>query len=779
MAERYAPRIGEQQLPGARLGGAGMPNIGVDIGTAAGVGDVGKAVSQLGAMAFQKQEEYDMLVVEEANNRYTQSLHSHINDSETGLLATRKGKDAIADRSVSKDFGAKSKEIATAIRDEMKMNKRQAELFERVSINTAFPFFKQMQDYENQQLQEYKGQVFQGTMETQRQAMLNAPYEKTAFDTAWSYAEAAINLQYQHLPEEAMTAMKAQIKSQWEADRIMVVAAKDPLSAYAMAEASDVLNADQKADLVSKLKGEADKVYYQQEADAIWDQFGRNEEAANNFIRDNFQGSERDAISGYYSNRLGGDRQAEAHSRQDLAQAQQDFFQSNFIDNMLSEKPFDMAQADEWLRTNKISINQYDAIRNYNHNIGNTARASEYLRDKVHGKEKWDAMSIADKDAALQNHFYGSTDNSALMEELRDGIMNGRVTAADINNQWSAGRKITTAQRAELQEMLRSTNPKENPVLSKINTMHYNKIDVDVKRLVSYERQGDIPVADITNIAKSLYTQAYTEAMASGTLPKDPEQLNQFLDKIRKDAVVQAIQQDAAIKLEESNFNWSGIFTPGSPWFTEEPTAVGERIEEYRAEPVQPIVVQTAQASGGFTSSGPYYLASSLPPSPRAMLGNIPEASLSDAFGVKRPTGIHNGVDFRAPAGTPIQIVDFGLDNMVVTSVIKSDTAGNALTFSGKDRSGRTIYVTIMHMQSTPLKKVGDSLAINDIIGYVGNTGRSRGNHMHLEMFESGGKFFDPINYLSMVPSARGQGETLSKGGDTVYKDLIRKQEEQ
>jgi len=98
--------------------------------------------------------------------------------------------------------------------------------------------------------------------------------------------------------------------------------------------------------------------------------------------------------------------------------------------------------------------------------------------------------------------------------------------------------------------------------------------------------------------------------------------------------------------------------------------------------------------------------------------------------GSVRSQGIHgyNGVDLAAPAGTPILAAASG-------EVIVSRSSG----WNG----GYGLYVVIKHPNGTQTLyahnsrnavAVGERVVAGQVIGYVGNTGRSTGNHVHFEV---------------------------------------------
>lgn len=107
-------------------------------------------------------------------------------------------------------------------------------------------------------------------------------------------------------------------------------------------------------------------------------------------------------------------------------------------------------------------------------------------------------------------------------------------------------------------------------------------------------------------------------------------------------------------------------------------------------------------------------------------------------------SGGHKGVDFAAPGGTNIRAVASG----VVTVSGWHYSYGNyVMIYHGTDDQGNTYATLYAHMNSTPPVSVGQSVSQGDVIGYVGTTGNSTGNHLHLELRVNGART-NPLNYV-------------------------------
>ena len=112
----------------------------------------------------------------------------------------------------------------------------------------------------------------------------------------------------------------------------------------------------------------------------------------------------------------------------------------------------------------------------------------------------------------------------------------------------------------------------------------------------------------------------------------------------------------------------------------------------------------------------------------------------------------HLGVDFAAAGGTPVQAAQSG----VVTQAGWDDDHGYFVTIyhganaaANDDGTYPANYATsYAHLQSKPAVQVGQRVAQGDVIGYVGSTGSSTGNHLHFQLLVNG----TPVDPLAILP---------------------------
>lgn len=117
---------------------------------------------------------------------------------------------------------------------------------------------------------------------------------------------------------------------------------------------------------------------------------------------------------------------------------------------------------------------------------------------------------------------------------------------------------------------------------------------------------------------------------------------------------------------------------------------------------------------------------------------------LSSEYGWrKNPFGeqdeFHSGIDIPAPEGTKVHASAAG----TVEWSAWSDTAGNWIGINNENG----IYTVYMHM-SKLLVNDNEKVSQGQIIGLVGTTGSSNGNHLHFAV-KKNGLYVDPFDYVN------------------------------
>lgn len=105
----------------------------------------------------------------------------------------------------------------------------------------------------------------------------------------------------------------------------------------------------------------------------------------------------------------------------------------------------------------------------------------------------------------------------------------------------------------------------------------------------------------------------------------------------------------------------------------------------------------------------------------------------------------HQGQDMFAACGTPLVAVR----DSTVQFVAFQDRAGHYAVL--QDAAGQSY--AYMHMRDRPLVRKGDRVRAGEQVGYVGDTGRASGCHLHFEIWTapgwySGGEAIDPLPQL-------------------------------
>ena len=110
---------------------------------------------------------------------------------------------------------------------------------------------------------------------------------------------------------------------------------------------------------------------------------------------------------------------------------------------------------------------------------------------------------------------------------------------------------------------------------------------------------------------------------------------------------------------------------------------------------------------------------------------------------------LHAGIDLAAGGGTPIYAAASGYVQVAGWS---SGGYGNyVIIYHGKMSDGNQYSTLYGHMRSVATS-AGKYVKQGEIIGYVGSTGNSTGNHLHLEVWKGGSKAnaVNPRGYIPM-----------------------------
>ncbi|MGO1770744.1 MAG: M23 family metallopeptidase [Microbacterium sp.] len=136
---------------------------------------------------------------------------------------------------------------------------------------------------------------------------------------------------------------------------------------------------------------------------------------------------------------------------------------------------------------------------------------------------------------------------------------------------------------------------------------------------------------------------------------------------------------------------------------------------------------------------------------------------MSYGYGM-RSGRLHEGIDFTPGSGAPVQSIADG----TVRIATESGGAYGVNVYIDHVIDGQTITSHYAHMQYGSLRvTAGQKVEVGDVIGLVGDTGRSFGAHAHFELL-SGGSTFDPLPWLEEHAGTHLSSEDEESGDEDV-----------
>lgn len=134
---------------------------------------------------------------------------------------------------------------------------------------------------------------------------------------------------------------------------------------------------------------------------------------------------------------------------------------------------------------------------------------------------------------------------------------------------------------------------------------------------------------------------------------------------------------------------------------------------------------------------------------------------ITSPFGVAHPvTGTHQGTDFGLPVGIPLLAVA----NATVSFINPSHPdMGNAIELD----IGGGYFVRYAHL-SQVLVTVGQPVSAGQIVGKSGNTGASKGPHLHIEIYKKKGG--QPFYYEDITQYLQGESMPTAAEVSSAFK---------
>lgn len=126
---------------------------------------------------------------------------------------------------------------------------------------------------------------------------------------------------------------------------------------------------------------------------------------------------------------------------------------------------------------------------------------------------------------------------------------------------------------------------------------------------------------------------------------------------------------------------------------------------------------------------------------------------------------LHDGIDILplTPGEPGDQVYAFANGTVALSGYTSS--RGNYVVLNHGLINGLYLRTIYLHLQKAPTLKQGQTVSMGDVVGYMGNTGDSYGEHLHFSIryktgaqgaFTVGGQYFEgvstnPKNYFSWI----------------------------
>ena len=111
---------------------------------------------------------------------------------------------------------------------------------------------------------------------------------------------------------------------------------------------------------------------------------------------------------------------------------------------------------------------------------------------------------------------------------------------------------------------------------------------------------------------------------------------------------------------------------------------------------------------------------------------------------------LHRAIDLRAAVGTPVYAADGGTVDWAQAwdghSTDGNQSYGNLVRIRHSDYNGGKLQTLYAHLKERKVE-YGQTVKEGELIGYSGNTGNSKGPHLHFEVRLNGTRY-NPLNWV-------------------------------
>lgn len=359
------------------------------------------------------------------------------------------------------------------------------------------------------------------------------------------------------------------------------------------------------------------------------------------------------------------------------------------------------------------------------------SRQEELRRENEELEQKLSALK-ADEDQALE-YQTALTNKITVVEQKVDAA---RESIRLMDEQILATEKKLEASRVEYQ----------------------STIDLFAQRITALYKSGSISTLEILLNSRSFSDFAMkTELMACVARHDQAmlDKIEEYLEKTKEDREsLQAMRaEETQIKkdLEDDQKELEALYAENRAVInrleadkqkTNELLQANEEEDAELEEKLQELIRQkNEELQGGFggnpSQPGMHDGFSPRWPVPGTGLGNI-TGHFGDIYDFD--SGPHKGLDIGASYGTPIVAAQAG---QVISAEFHYSWGNNVLIWHNGTFSTRYAHCSSLAVS------VGDYVEQGDVIGYVGSTGFSMGNHLHFEVYYNGVRV-DPDPYLGI-----------------------------